>query len=106
VSDGTGHEITADMVRSLVASQLAPLGVVVAGTPAQAPAPAVASVPAPAPGVTTGGDSGLPGRAAWHLPSGHDGRHPRRRRSAGGGHAVRRPRAAAHAVAGQRKRPA
>lgn len=38
VNDGTGHEITAATVRSLVASQLAPLDVVVAGTPAPAPA--------------------------------------------------------------------
>ncbi|HEX4256657.1 MAG TPA: hypothetical protein VH089_16305, partial [Streptosporangiaceae bacterium] len=60
VNDGIGHEITGATVRSLVASQLAPLGVVVAGTPApasasasaQAPAPAV--IPAPAPAVTTG----------------------------------------------------
>jgi hypothetical protein len=38
VNDGTGHEITAATVRSLVASQLAPLDVVVAGTSAPAPA--------------------------------------------------------------------
>jgi len=62
VNDGTGHEITAATVRSLVASQLAPLDVVVAGTsapapapdPAPAPEPAPAAILAPAPAVTTG----------------------------------------------------
>ena len=40
VNDGTGHEITAATVRSLVASQLAPLGVVTTEPPEPAPAPA------------------------------------------------------------------
>src|ERR1700753_684060 len=72
VNDGTAHEITAGTVRSLVASQLIPLSVVVAGAPSPpnasvlsppspldqgpaldpAPAPARAVIPAPAP--TTG----------------------------------------------------
>jgi len=58
VNDGTGHEITAATVRSLVASQLAPLDVVVAGTsapdPDPDPDPGPAAIPAPAPAVTTG----------------------------------------------------
>src|ERR1700759_2702146 len=50
VNDGTAHEITAGTVRSLVASQLIPLGVVVAGTPSPADAPVSSPSPALAQG--------------------------------------------------------